>query len=120
VYCTDCVCRSSDGPALTDGQATGQPGHLYEGGAQQPTSRHIVTWRCAMKSWFSWVPMTLFLAVIWMLLAHTPLSTATLVFAFVASLIIVLMSRRLRPFLARPKRIWVILKLTCVVLADTF
>lgn len=73
-----------------------------------------------MKSWFSWVPMTLFLAVIWVLLAAAPLSTGTLVFALIASVIIVLMSRRLRPFLARPRRIWAILKLTGIVLADTF
>ncbi|HBP30231.1 MAG: Na+/H+ antiporter subunit E [Advenella sp.] len=73
-----------------------------------------------MKSWFSWVPMTLFLAVIWLLLADAPLSTGTLAFALAASVIIVLMSRRLRPFLARPRRIWVILKLTCIVLTDTF
>jgi multicomponent K+:H+ antiporter subunit E len=64
--------------------------------------------------------MTLFLAIIWLLLADTPLSTGTLVFGLAASVIIVLMSRRLRPFLARPRRIWVILKLTAVVLADTF
>lgn len=73
-----------------------------------------------MKSWFSWVPMTLFLAVIWVLLADMPLGMGTLVFALVASVIIVLMSRRLRPFLARPRRLWVILKLTGIVLADTF
>lgn len=73
-----------------------------------------------MKSWFSWLPMTLFLAVIWVLLADMPLGMGTLVFAGVASLIIVLMSRRLRPFLARPRRIWVIVKLTGIVLADTF
>ncbi len=73
-----------------------------------------------MKSWFSWLPMTLFLAVIWVLLADMPLGMGTLVFAGVASVIIVLMSRRLRPFLARPRRIWVILKLAGTVLADTF
>ena len=73
-----------------------------------------------MKSWFSWVPMTLFLAVIWVLLAGTPVGLASVVFALVASLIIVLMSRRLRPFLARPRRIWVILKLAGIVLVDTF
>ena len=73
-----------------------------------------------MKSWFSWLPMTLFLAVIWVLLADMPLGMGTLVFAGVASLIIVLMSRRLRPFLAKPRRIWVILKLAGIVLADTF
>ena len=73
-----------------------------------------------MKSWFSWLPMTLFLAVIWVLLADMPLGMGTLVFAGVASVIIVLMSRRLRPFLAKPRRIWVILKLAGIVLADTF
>ncbi|AHG64197.1 Na+/H+ antiporter subunit E [Advenella mimigardefordensis] len=73
-----------------------------------------------MKSWFSWLPMTMFLAVIWVLLADMPLGMGTLAFAGAASLIIVLMSRRLRPFLARPRRIWVILKLAGIVLADTF
>lgn len=73
-----------------------------------------------MRSWFSWLPLTLFLAVIWILLADVPLGVGTLVFALVASLIIVLMSRRLRPFLAKPRRLWVMLKLTGTVLADTF
>ncbi|MGO1767238.1 hypothetical protein CAP48_11655 [Advenella sp. S44] len=73
-----------------------------------------------MKSWFSWVPMTLFLAVIWILLAGTPVGLGSVAFGVAASLIIVLMSRRLRPFLARPRRLWVILKLTGIVLFDTF
>ncbi len=73
-----------------------------------------------MKSWFSWVPLTLFLVIIWVLLAATPVSTGTLAFALIASVIIVLMSRRLRPFLAKPRRIWVILKLTGIVLVDTY
>src|SRR5690606_33485629 len=73
-----------------------------------------------MKSWFSWLPLTLFLAVIWLLLADAPLSLGTLAFGLLAALIIVLMSRRLRPFLAKPRRLWVIVKLTGIVLLDTF
>ncbi len=73
-----------------------------------------------MKSLFSWLPMTLFLAVIWVLLADTPQGWGTVVFALVASLIIVLMSRRLRPFLAKPRRIGIILMLIGRVLKDTF
>lgn len=73
-----------------------------------------------MKRLFSWVPLTLFLMVIWVLLADTPIGLGTLAFALVASIIIVLLSRRLRPFLAQPRRLWVIVKLTVTVLADTF
>ncbi len=73
-----------------------------------------------MKSMFSWLPMTLFLAVIWILLADVPLGLGTVVFGLIAALIIVLMSRRLRPFLAKPRKIGVILKLVARVLKDTF
>ncbi len=72
-----------------------------------------------MKKWFSWIPMTLFLLAIWLLLAAMPLGLGTALLGFAASLVIVLMSRRLRPVLARPRKLGVICRLVGTVIADT-
>ncbi|MFV9473592.1 Na+/H+ antiporter subunit E [Advenella sp. RU8] len=70
-----------------------------------------------MRKLFFWFPMTVFLLLIWMLLANA-LSIGQFILGSILSLGLVLGSQRLRPLLGHPKKTLTILKLFFMVIAD--
>lgn len=67
---------------------------------------------------FFWVPMTLFLTCLWLLLSNS-IDIGQFLLGVTLSFILVLLSLRMRPDLAYPQKIWLILRLMFRVLADT-
>ncbi len=63
-----------------------------------------------MISMFFWIPMTALLTLIWLLLANS-ISLGQFLLGFIASFVLVLLSLRMRPDLAYPRRVWLILVL---------
>lgn len=66
---------------------------------------------------FFWVPMTIFLSVLWLLLSNH-LSIGQGVIGGLSSFIFVLLSLRMRPHLAYPRRLFLIVTLTLIVMRD--
>lgn len=71
-----------------------------------------------MISMFFWIPMTVFLTCIWLLLANS-IDLAQFLLGGSVSFVLVLLSLRLRPDLAYPQKLFLILKLIGLVLMDT-
>lgn len=71
-----------------------------------------------MISMFFWIPMTVFLTCIWLLLANN-IDLAQFLLGGSVSFVLVLLSLRLRPDLAYPRKLFLILKLIGLVVMDT-
>lgn len=72
-----------------------------------------------MKSLFSWIPMTCALFIVWIMLTGS-LSLGQLTLGFALSLGVVLVSTRLRPDRAYPRRVGAMIKLFFIVLKDVY
>ncbi|WP_274758893.1 Na+/H+ antiporter subunit E [Taylorella equigenitalis] len=70
-----------------------------------------------MNKMFFWVPLTLILTVIWVLLSNS-LDASQVLLGFTVSMIMVMLSLRMRPHLAYPRKIFTIYKLCGLVLFD--
>lgn len=71
-----------------------------------------------MISMFFWLPMTAFLTCLWLLLANN-ITIGQFLFGGMVSFILVVLSLRMRPDLAYPRKILLILRLIGRVLYDT-
>ncbi len=72
-----------------------------------------------MRSLFFWIPMTMALFVAWIMLTGS-LSLGQLTLGFVLSFSLILLSTRLRPDQAYPRRIGAMIKLFFIVLKDIY
>lgn len=72
-----------------------------------------------MRSVFFWIPMTCALLIAWIMLTGS-LSAGQLTLGFVLSFSLILLSTRLRPERAYPRRIWAMIKLFFIVLKDIY
>ena len=72
-----------------------------------------------MKSLFFWIPMTFALMVAWVMLTGS-LSLGSLTLGFMLSFGIMLLSTRLRPDRAYPRRIFAMIRLFFIVLIDIY
>lgn len=70
-----------------------------------------------MSRLFFWVPLTIFLTIVWVLLAKSADLSQVLLGGLV-SMIMVMLSLKMRPHLAYPKNIFKIVKLSFIVLYD--
>ena len=70
-----------------------------------------------MFNLFFWVPMSIFLTALWLLLNNT-ISIAQTLLGISISITLVILSLKLRPDLAYPRKVWLIIKLMSRVLAD--
>ncbi|ETD71714.1 sodium:proton antiporter [Pelistega indica] len=72
-----------------------------------------------MFNLFFWVPMSIFLTVLWLLLNNT-IDVAQALLGFLISFTLVILSLKLRPDLAYPRKLWLIIKLILRVVSDIF
>lgn len=72
-----------------------------------------------MRSLFFWIPMTFALLIVWIMLTGS-LSLGQLTLGFVLSFSLILLSTRLRPDRAYPRRISAMIKLFFIVLKDIY
>lgn len=71
-----------------------------------------------MISMFFWIPMTVLLTLLWLLLSNS-IDLGQFLLGGGISFVLVILSLRLRPDLAYPQKIWLILRLMGRVLIDT-
>lgn len=71
-----------------------------------------------MISMFFWIPMTVFLTCLWLLLANS-ITVGQFLFGSIISFLLVLLSLRMRPDLAYPRKFLLILQLVGRVFYDT-
>lgn len=72
-----------------------------------------------MRSLFFWIPMTCALFIAWIMLTGS-LSLGQLSLGFALSFILIVLSTRLRPDRAYPRRVWAMIKLFFIVLKDIY
>lgn len=70
-----------------------------------------------MRSLFFWIPMTLFILVLWLLLA-TEITFGQVLLGFIIAFFLMVFSLRMRPDLAFPRKPITTIKLICLVIYD--